>query len=820
MKLSVNKNIVVNCLKISVLSLVLVLLFQLFQSIITVNIIVNVFDKIDFSDKFARVITCLLFVYIIIRRFIKSANYVQLDSNSVILLCTCFIVYTFYRFYPHPHWDFANILSNGIKYGDIIYVFVIEYLIIYAVIRIKKVSNQSESLQKQQDLADSAIKTESEDKFGYYSNSNDLVHRIISNPNYYSERALCIGIQAAWGSGKTSFLNLMQYAVEKDKESNNYNKAIIVKFNPWFSKNSEQITQDFLRSLSDALHKYNPNISSEISRYSKVLSSSELGWLSKLLKVYFGNKVKPIEKEFNKLGYCISCILKPVIIFIDDVDRLESDEIMMVLQLIRNVANFRNTTFIVTYDKKYVLDTIKKPEKYLEKIFTTNYSLPIVHEEKKSEVIAELIKNSLLCNEEEEISIKTFLIDIETQLSIRNIKNILNQVSIKRQQLLSYKLQDIYLYDLLLIEYLHFKYPEVYSKLPNTGVNKILYEQNESICLKENHLGKKLSPEELASQYLNLIDLKDESGKIALKILELLFTDSPIKHPNPYRLRYSSIFNLFFGKSKDSNLIIKQDFDNTLLKGSNLELKNLIDIYDKDLIIRLLQTFKFSNESEGLLLLSKALILIPESYFDISQRINNYEKALFITGENYLTFQYDNEYRKLYLKILKKFFEDNKKDELINLNKKFYLLYYSERFSQDIFQSDLGKRVPLDSLNFGFGKIYLSYLKRYLSFNPTFDKFETTYIEFLEKIYDKQRQDAKGILTDYIGRNLQSFIEQATDFSSFVEKFALERIFSKPKDKLNDDLENWIIQYKSFLDNQPTNVTERDWFKNHRTMIN
>jgi len=572
--------------------------------------------------------------------------------------------------------------------------------------------------------------------------------------------------------------------------------------------------------LSETLHSYNPNISSEISKYSRVLSSSELGWLSKLLKVYMGNKVNSIEKEFNELSNCIRYIRKPVIVFIDDIDRLEFDEIMMVLQLIRNVANFKNTIFIVTYDRKYVLKTTGKTERYLEKIFTTNLSLPIVPEDKRTDVNVEHIKFSLFCNEEEESSIKTFLIDIETQLSIRNINNILNKVSIKKQRLLSYKLQDTYLYDLLLIEYFHCKYPEVYSKLSDIGVNKILYEHNRSICLKESHLGKKLSDEELASQYLNLIDLKDESGKTALKLLELLFTDSPIKHPNPYRLRYSSIFNLYFEKSKDSNLIIKQDFDNILLKGSDLDLKNLIGKYNKDLIIRLLQTFKFSNESEGLLLLSKALILIPESYIEALRKISNYEKVLFLIGESYLDFQYNNEYRKLYLKILKKFFEDNKKDELINLNKKFYLLNYKEDYSQDIFRADLEKKGPINSLNSRYGDIYLSYLKRYLSFNPTFDKFETTYIEFLEKIYDKQRQDAKKILTNYIEKHLQNFIEQATDFSSFLEKFALEKIFSKPKDKLNDDLENWIIQYKHFLDNQPTKMKEEDWFKNHQNMIN
>lgn len=808
-------------IKIIAWSLIIVLLFQLFQSIIIANVIVKVFDKINFSDSIVRVIFCVIFAYLIVSLLYKSRKYEKVDNQSVILIWTICVVYTFYRIYPQPGWHFVDIFSNGIKYGDIIYVFVFEYLIIWLLITskkipsliklfknlLKKISKESNPPKEQLDSVDLPIKTEAEDKFGYYSHSIDLLSRIISNPQYYSDRALCIGIQAQWGRGKTSFLNLMQSAVDKDEKSNYYNKAIIVKFNPWFSTNSVQITQDFLTTLSEALHSYNPNISSEISRYSRVLRSSELGWLSKLLKVYTGNKINSIEKEFDELNYCISCLRKPVIVFIDDVDRLESEEITMILQLIRNVANFKNTIFIVTYDKEYVVNTSKKDEKYLEKIFTTTYTLPIVSEEKQTEVIAHLMKRTVFSNEDEEMSIDTFLKDIDAQISVRSIKRFLHLVKSKRQRLSNYKLQDIYFYDLLLIEYLHFKFSDVYSRLPNFAVNKILNDINGNIHLNEMNLGKKMSDEELISQVLNLEDKTDESGKIALKILRLLFVNNIGGNPNPYRIRYSNIFNLYFEKSKNSNLISKQDFNNILLNGSNSDLIHLFEVYDKHLIIQLLQTFKLSNESEGLSLLSKTLILIPES--------------LCLLGEFYLPPQNSEiEYRKLYMNILKNFFEDNKKDDLIKLNKKLYLLSYSYQYSEDIFRLKKEGKTHIDPLNKGLGNIYLTYLKRYLSFNPTFDKFETIYIEFLEKIYDNQRQEAKKLLTDYIRKHLQSFIEQATDFSLFVEKFALDRIFAKAKDNLNDDEDNWIIQYKSFLDNQPTKMKEEDWFKNHQNTIN
>lgn len=67
---------------------------------------------------------------------------------------------------------------------------------------------------------------------------------------------------------------------------------------------------------------------------------------------------------------------------IDDLDRLDADEILEVLKLIRNTANFPYLKFVVACDRKYVIEQLRSraiDEKYLEKIFMVDFQLPQVY---------------------------------------------------------------------------------------------------------------------------------------------------------------------------------------------------------------------------------------------------------------------------------------------------------------------------------------------------------------------------------------------------------------------------------------------------------
>src|SRR5690606_16329262 len=59
----------------------------------------------------------------------------------------------------------------------------------------------------------------------------------------------------------------------------------------------------------------------------------------------------------------------------------DNEEIVEVIRLIRNNANFYNTFFIVAYDRNYVVNALKnhnqyRQEQFLEKIFQIEITLP------------------------------------------------------------------------------------------------------------------------------------------------------------------------------------------------------------------------------------------------------------------------------------------------------------------------------------------------------------------------------------------------------------------------------------------------------------
>lgn len=91
---------------------------------------------------------------------------------------------------------------------------------------------------------------------------------------------------------------------------------------------------------------------------------------------------------------------RPVVVFIDDIDRLEREEVFEVLRLIRNTADLNNTIYLVAYDKEYVTTVleeknIKDAASYLEKIFPVEVHLPKVEDN----LIWETLYGDLNCQE-------------------------------------------------------------------------------------------------------------------------------------------------------------------------------------------------------------------------------------------------------------------------------------------------------------------------------------------------------------------------------------------------------------------------------------
>ena len=181
-----------------------------------------------------------------------------------------------------------------------------------------------------------------------------------------------------WGVGKTAFLDEMKKVIG--------DRADIVEFNPWMCGSPEQVTSDFFASLRHQLSEKHSTLSKSIREYAKyvnnvTVTSHPLFSVETMLPVKqesLFEKKKALSEKFARLP-------KPVVVVIDDVDRLERDEVFEVLRLIRNTADLSNVIYMVAYDKEYVTSVLKEKEikdaaAYLEKIFPVEVHLPKVEE--------------------------------------------------------------------------------------------------------------------------------------------------------------------------------------------------------------------------------------------------------------------------------------------------------------------------------------------------------------------------------------------------------------------------------------------------------
>lgn len=192
------------------------------------------------------------------------------------------------------------------------------------------------------------------------------------------EQSYALGVTGEWGVGKTTFLGELQKKIG--------DRADIVEFNPWMCGSPEQVTSDFFASLRHQLSGKYSTLSKSIREYAKYVNNVTVA----PHPLFSVEAVMPVKQESlferkKSLSKRFSMLPKPVVVVIDDLDRLERDEVFEVLRLIRNTADLSNVVYMVAYDKEYVTSVLEENEikdatAYLEKIFPVEVHLPKVEE--------------------------------------------------------------------------------------------------------------------------------------------------------------------------------------------------------------------------------------------------------------------------------------------------------------------------------------------------------------------------------------------------------------------------------------------------------
>lgn len=206
-----------------------------------------------------------------------------------------------------------------------------------------------------------------------------------------TSRGLVVGVLGPWGSGKTSFVNLAREILEE-------NSAALVDFNPWMFSGAEQLVESFFVELSAQL-RIRPGLESigeDLADYGEAFAG--LGWLpvvgpwiergrgaAKILGKYLSRRREGTGDRRKKLACELSKLERPIVVVVDDIDRLSTHEIRDVFKLVRLTASFPNVIYIVAFDRKRVEDALAEEgipgRDYLEKILQVAIDLPAIPQE-------------------------------------------------------------------------------------------------------------------------------------------------------------------------------------------------------------------------------------------------------------------------------------------------------------------------------------------------------------------------------------------------------------------------------------------------------
>ncbi|WP_439505216.1 KAP family P-loop NTPase fold protein [Sediminibacterium sp.] len=367
----------------------------------------------------------------------------------------------FYRFTEFSFTIISFSFCPLFKYGDVLVLFFILQwqLALREIVRVEFTPNK-ESLHN-----DNSIGEFGEDLLGYNKYAETLAKKILSS-NF--EKSFAIGINGKWGLGKTSFVDLLKRTV-KDKD------LIAIDFNPWNSQTPQAIIRDFFNTIEEKIREHHPEIASELVNYANKLAAVNDSTLSKSLQssvsVIFGyDSLNSLHETINRL---LRQWKKKIVVYVDDLDRLDTNEIIEVIRLIRNTADFHNTFFIVCYDKQYISEALKGHNPYnhglfLEKIFQLEINLPHFKKEILRQVLASKLKKSFDEKYHNEIDRAIFgdsLVMTAVALSwiesMRDVTRLFNSIMLNLSPLLG----EVEVKDFIELEILRLKYPMVYEML-------------------------------------------------------------------------------------------------------------------------------------------------------------------------------------------------------------------------------------------------------------------------------------------------------------------------------------------------------------------
>ncbi len=272
--------------------------------------------------------------------------------------------------------------------------------------------------------ADRPITSRTEDLLGRTGFAEALAHAI---RGWTGRDSLVIALYGPWGSGKSSVKNMV---LESLRESP-VNCPLIVEFNPWQWAGQDQLAGAFFREVGLTLERVDTTTEGKkrAARWRTYGTYLTLGAsLAKSLGTVLPLAGLPISELFNllaqwleqsgkitqegakglaaqaeataqslvelkrELAAMLAQLERPILVVMDDVDRLSTNEITLLFQLVKANADFPNVIYLLLCQRDIVEKSLEvvapiSGREFLEKIVQVGFDIPRVERTRLERVL-------------------------------------------------------------------------------------------------------------------------------------------------------------------------------------------------------------------------------------------------------------------------------------------------------------------------------------------------------------------------------------------------------------------------------------------------
>lgn len=222
-----------------------------------------------------------------------------------------------------------------------------------------------------------------------------------------------VALVGPWGSGKTTLLN----AVEKQVRTRR--TWSVAHYNPWLYSSIDAAAQGFFAELRGAVPEGTMKEGARATIGRLGARVAPLGALTSILGVDTSGALKAItdlvvgdqspERLRAEAAGQLAKIDRPVLVILDDLDRLEPTELLLTFRLIRLVGRLPNVFYLLAYDEATLEDTLSRTDlvgsaegrarDYLEKMIQLRFDVPPLLGSQRVQLVNEFLDAVLTARE-------------------------------------------------------------------------------------------------------------------------------------------------------------------------------------------------------------------------------------------------------------------------------------------------------------------------------------------------------------------------------------------------------------------------------------